>query len=268
MRLSHLTVSSCLIFLLAASSPADAHDTWIIPSSWTPAAGETLSIDLTSGMHFPDLESPMKPERIGNSGVRIGSTVRPLLIGPSLEKSLRLQAPVDTAGLVTIWAEAMPRFIELGPKEVDEYIQEIGADASVGLAWDSMPEPRRWTEIYSKHAKALALTRGAKSDSSWGRAVGMGFEIVPLNNPLVVRRGGFLTVAALLHGSPAAGQRLFARVQGGPPAIGATTDAQGRARFKLAPGLWMISGTRLMKSASPEAIWSSDFTTLTFWISP
>lgn len=101
-----------------------------------------------------------------------------------------------------------------------------------------------------------------------GQPVGMGFELVPLNNPLVVKRGGFLAVAARFHGLPVAGQRLFARVQGGPPAIGATTDAQGRARFKLAPGLWMISGTRLVKSTSPEAIWSSDFTTLTFWISP
>lgn len=263
-----MRISLCLILLFVAYSPAHAHDTWILPSSWSPNDGDTLLLDLTSGMHFPDLESPMKPERIENSGVRVGNGTRPLMIGPSLEKSLRLRALLDTSGLATIWAEAGPRFIELGVKEVDEYVQEIGADATVVRAWDSMPEPRRWTEIYRKHAKALALTRGAKSDSSWGQPVGMGFELVPLNNPLVVKRGGFLAVAARFHGLPVAGQRLFARVQGGPPAIGATTDAQGRARFKLAPGLWMISGTRLVKSASPEAIWSSDFTTLTFWISP
>lgn len=257
-----------LILLFVTASPAAAHDTWMIPLTWTPSPGETLSLDLTSGMHFPNLESPMKPERIESSGIRVGGTTRPLLVGPSLEKSLRLRAPVDTSGLVTIWAEAGPRFIELGAREVAEYFGEIGADSSVGRAWDSIPEPRRWTEIYRKHAKALALTLGARSDSSWGLAVGMRFEIVPVNNPLTVKRGGFLTVAALFQGQPVAGQRLFARVQGGPPAIGAATDAKGRARFKLAPGAWMISGTRVARSPSPEAVWSSDFTTTTFWISP
>ena len=71
-RSQHATAWMLLLSLLAAA-PALAHDTWLLPRAWRPAAGDSLSLDLTSGMHFPNLDAPMKPERIVRTGCRRGA---------------------------------------------------------------------------------------------------------------------------------------------------------------------------------------------------
>ena len=258
--------------VILAASPAHAHDTWLLPRTWTPAPGDSLQLDLTSGMHFPDLEAPMKPERIAHSGVRRRGLVRPLQVRTAGKKSLRLTAPLDSAGVYTMWAEAAPKFIELDSAHVEEYLDEIGARESVGKIWAAMPKPRRWTENYTKHAKLLLRVRADSVDKNWNQPVGIGLELVPESNPWGDwRRKEAFEVRLLREGHGVRDVTLSAHGDGIAELSHAITDSKGRASFHLRPGLWMISATVLRRSEDPppqSAAWESDFTTLTLWILP
>ena len=69
--------------LLFLASTAHAHDTWIRPLKPLAKVGQPISLEGTSGMKFPDLESPIAPDRIqvvaGLPKTRSGKIMRRIL---------------------------------------------------------------------------------------------------------------------------------------------------------------------------------------------
>ncbi|HET9765322.1 MAG TPA: hypothetical protein VFS60_00665, partial [Thermoanaerobaculia bacterium] len=59
------------LWLSLAASPALAHDTWLLPAAAQAKPGTLLALAMTSGMAFPQEESPIHPDRIARSAVRL-----------------------------------------------------------------------------------------------------------------------------------------------------------------------------------------------------
>lgn len=242
-----------------------AHDTWLIPTQFHIADGESVTLDLTSGMAFPALEVKPKPERIQAVVCRLAGRTFDLKDFEAAPKSLQIKAVLRDPGVATLWVKSPPRQIELKPDQVQEYLDEIDAPAIVRQQWAS--EPKRWRESYRKHSKTFVRVGDAKTDNSWREPVGMFLEIIPEKDPTTLRADEDFPVRVLKDGKPFADFSLG--IMAGGEAKGAIqkTDAAGRATFRLdKAGPWLLRGTDLRRSTKQDVDWESDFSTLTIQV--
>jgi len=248
----------------ALSTAAFAHDTWLVSQRPTVAPGSSVTLDLTSGMAFPTLDSAIKPERVARASVRLAGKTSQIKGRKSASHSLRFSAPLPDPGIATVWVELAPKSLDLTPPQVKEYLDEIGASPEIRRAYEAAPEPRRWREVYAKHAKTFVRVGQPQSDRSWAEPAGMDLEIVPEKDPSTLRAGDDLPVRVIRQGKPAASFPVGLVREGDAHGTLKTTDAAGRVTFRLnRAGLWMLRGTDLRRSVKPQTDWESDFTTLT-----
>lgn len=261
MKRSRSLVVLTLILLIALV--ASAHDTWLLARRASVPPGAVARLDLTSGMTFPALDYAIKPERVNSARCRLnGKTFD--IARSSAAKSLALRVRLPDAGIATLWVELKPKSLELTPKQVEEYFDDINAPAQLRQSWMNVGGKKRWREIYTKHTKTFVKVGEALADRSWADPVGMALEIVPEKNPTTLRAGDDFPVRVLRNGSPLPNFSLGIVREGNSLSEFQTTDAEGRVTFRLArSGKWLLRGTELRPSNKPGAEWESDFTTLT-----
>lgn len=250
------------IGLSLACAMLSAHDTWLLPTSMTVAPGSTVTLDLTSGMDFPAPGAAVKPDRLAAARCRLAGKVTDISENAPAEKALHLRFRAQSAGTATIWAESKPRTLDLEPTEVEEYLEEIGANETIGPDWAKIPEPRTWRETYSKHAKTFVRIGSPAPDRSWAEPTGMTLEIIPERDPTAVVAGMDFPVRLLFDGRPLAGLSvgLVAAGQAGPMR---KTDADGKVSFRLDRAGWfLLRATQIARPAKSGGVWVSHFATL------
>ena len=246
------------------SAALTAHDTWLLPSSMTVAPGSTVTLDMTSGMAFPAPETAVKPDRLAAARCRLAGKTLDISNHTLAEKSLRLRVRAESPGVATIWAESKPRTLDLKPAEVKEYLEEIGAMETIGKAWERMPEPRKWRETYTKHAKTFLRVGNPEGDGSWAEPTGMAFEIIPEKDPTALVVGTDIPIRLLLDGRPLAGLSVAIRAAGQKTGRVQKTDAEGRVSFRLDRSGWfLLHATQIARPSKPGGEWVSHFATLT-----
>jgi len=259
-----LIIFSALTLAVLLGNSAHAHDTWLIPDRFEVAPKQSVRLDLTSGMAFPELETGPKRERVAAALCRLAgrtSEIGDISAGP---KSLIFKRELAEPGIATIWVKLPPKSIELKPEQVKEYLDEVGAPEVLRKQWTEMKEPKRWRESYTKHPKTFVRVGDSPSDQSWKEPVGMFLEIIPEKNPTVLRAGDDFSVRVLKGGAPFADFALNAVSAGEKQGETRRTDAAGRVTFRLSKrGHWLFRGTDIRKSNLPEADYESDFATLT-----
>ena len=121
---------------------------------------------------------------------------------------------------------------------------------------------------YATHVKAVFQV-GAVPSGSYSTVLGFAAEIVPVDNPYGLKRGGTLRVRCLIDGQPAGDLMVTA---GGRKPTGAamaesrfTTDADGIASIPLpSAGRWYLKFARMRPSAVGGLEYESQRTSLTF----
>lgn len=259
-----------LLASLLAAVPAFAHDTWLLPERFATEPG-VVAFEMTSGMDFPQADTPIAPGRVVRAAFRVGEATGSITDLTGTEHALRLAASLSTPGVAAVCVDLAPKVIDLKPDEVEEYLDEIGARELVRQRWLAT-EGRRWREEYTKHAKTFVRVGGA-TDRSWSEPVGMFLEIVPRSDPTALAAGDTLTVRVLRDGSTVSNLMLVLHHGDGDGDGGGRqtqrTDAGGEATFTLhAPGRWLLAGTWLRAAPGPDIDWESHFTTLTLEVAP
>ena len=257
------TIFSALLLAPFLSTAAQAHDTWLIPDQFKVAAKSGITLDLTSGMEFPKLDTGPKPERVEGALCRLAGQMSDVTTKSAAPNSLQFKTELVDDGIATIWVELPNRSIELKPEEVKEYLDEVDAPEALRKQWAEMKDPR-WRESYSKHAKTFVQVGDPDADLSWQEPVGLPLEIVPEKDPTALKAGDDFPVRVLKQGKPFANFSLNAIAAGETKGETRKTDAEGRATFRLGKkGRWLFRGTDIRKSSQPDTDWESDFTTLT-----
>jgi uncharacterized GH25 family protein len=249
--------------LLSVTVPASAfaHDTWLLPAQYRVRPGESVVLELTSAMRFPEPESPPSPDRLAATGLRIGGSTRPLQPQQAAAKVLRLSAVAAAPGIATVWIESKPRDIDLKPEEVEHYLTEAGASDVRDLWIKNGRGP--WRETYVKHAKSFLRVGEAGDDRSWSEPAGLALEIVPETDPTSLTPAQPFRLRVLEGGRPAVGLTVAAVAAGDEQPIVRTADADGRVNLPLSrPGQWLIKAIRIRPGEAPGT-WRSRFTTLT-----
>jgi hypothetical protein len=215
-------------------------------------------------MTFPALDYAIKPERVSLARCRLNGKTFEIAARSSAAKSLALRVRLPDAGIATLWVELNPKVLELTPKQVEEYLDELNAPAALRQSWENAGAKKRWREIYTKHTKTFVRVGEGVADHSWAESVGMALEIVPEKDPTALRAGDDFPVRVLKNGSPLPNFSLGIVREGNSFSEFQKTDAEGRVSFRLArSGKWLLRGTDLRQSTKPGTEWQSDFATLT-----
>ena len=248
--------------LAALATPARAHEFWLSPSSYRPAAGESVSIAMFVGTGF---RGEVKPYAVPRS-------LRFVLRGPR-ESDLRGLAtngdPVaarfrtgDATGQLVAY-ESNFASIELPAAEFDRYLELEGLTGPLA-ARRGATQPGR--ERYARCSKTWI---GVGLAERAARPVGLTLEIVPLADPATSAR---LPVRVLLRGKPLAGalvrawNRPIAARDSVGPAFEGRTNARGEATLDTGRGgEWLVNAVHMEPSTDAQAAdWQSFWASLTF----
>ena len=244
--------SALLLTLLAAAVTASAHDLWIEPSSFRPAAGERVTAALRVGQKLQGEPLPRIPPLID----RFTLDDKPMLgFAGSDPAGIAL---VQRAGFqwIAYQSTAFPMTLEL-PK-FEQYLRDEGLDATIKVR-----AQRPQNERFYRCAKSL-IDAGSAPGGAIDAPLGFTLELVPHRKP---RTGEALPLTLLFHGKPAANVLVIAMSKTDPGnAVRARTDARGRVALRIPHGgFWLIKAVH-MQPAPPDsgADWESWWASITF----
>ncbi len=171
-------------------------------------------------------------------------------------------------GTYVVALSTRPAGIALSGPEFTGYLEEealagvIAERERDGIGADSA------RERYSKHVKAVFQVGDARSDG-YATVLGYPAELVPLDNPYSLTRGGALRIRCLVDGRPAEGLAVLA---GGRRSDGSrmrrqelASDADGVVSMPLdARGHWYVKFIHMARVNEPDLDYESKWATLTF----
>ncbi len=276
-----LVLIAIAVAALPASPPLFAHDLWIAPSSFTPALGEPIRLQLV----LADGER-LEPVPRNDTGI-----VRFVAVGPRGDQPVAGLDGLDPAGFLrptepgwyTILYQSSPAFTTLAPDTFRAYLLEKGLDAGARAPAASGPaEPT--TEIFHRSIKARILVGGpggaVSLDPGEDKPAGLPLELVlegaasgSLGLLETARGDGAaepapehdVALRLLLDGAALEGALVDVRRLGdGALEAQATTDGEGRVRLRLGPGSWVATSVHLDRSRPATADWESVWSSLAF----
>jgi len=257
----------CFVLSLACmlAVPASAHDTWLAPARFRMTNPGPVTLSLSSGMAFPQLDHSIAPDRVASATWQTERGRGEIAARSAAANALELRADAP-AGITVYTVVLHPRASTLKRAQVREYIDHLGIPNAddVFAAWKTV-EREETGYRYIKYAKTFVRAGAADASRLWLQPAGMRLELVPQEDPTSVRAGRTLDVLLLDGGKPL-GRYPVALVREGAKEVStAVTDAEGRVRLTLpAAGRYMLRATTLEPSAASGAAWDVHFTTLTF----
>ncbi len=263
--------------LLLVASVALAHDFFLKLDTYFLGAHTRVRIPGLNGT-FTKSENFVAPGRIADISVvspRGRTRLPPAAAwsaGPDSTSVLSLA--LGDAGTYVAGVSTRPREFALSAEQFNAYLEEDGIPDVLAARRESGELGKGARERYSKHVKAVFQVGEARSE---GFSVVLGYpaEIVPLENPYAIGRGGgaSLEVRCLVDGRPVANQTvLWGGEQGGGGKSGQAlaerstrTDGDGVAQVTLdAPGRWYVKFVHMVRAAQPGLDYESKWATLTF----
>jgi hypothetical protein len=152
--MKNFTIFSALLFAVSLATGAFAHDTWLIPDQFNLAPKSTVTLDMTSGMEFPKLDTGPKPERVQSAQCRLAGKTFEITNKAAAPHSLQFKAELPEAGVATFWVKLPPRSIELKPEEVKEYLDEVGSRVWA-IRRPTSPGRHRWEHFSRSFPKKI-----------------------------------------------------------------------------------------------------------------
>jgi hypothetical protein len=172
-------------------------------------------------------------------------------------------------GTYVIGISTKPREIDLKAADFNDYLKHDGIPDVLAARRRSGELGKDVRERYSKHVKALLQVGDARTEKH-KTPLNYPVEIVPQQNPYMLKVGQTIEVQCLMDGKPLANQFVMAGYESGKresQPVSMRTDANGIARIKLkAAGKWYIKMIHMEPLREPGLNYESKWATLTFEI--
>ena len=278
-----LTPFACTVAFttsLLVSPPAMAHEFWFEPVTAPLSPGDTVRLDLRVGEFFEgeslgfSMPATVALRQYSASG---NKDLRSMLPPPSRGAIPTLNLPLATPGTHLVSFDSQPSRISLPADRFHAYLHDEGLDFIKDQREATSNGAKPGRERYRRHVKTLLSVGGtpgvavAGTDMTYAVRTGQRLEIVPSNDPLVMKPGDALGLQVLFDDKPLAGALLKAwNKQGGQTLIiRAKTSVDGKAAFNLPyAGGWMISVVHMVPTKGVKDIdWDSHWGNLSFNLS-
>ncbi|MGQ0627329.1 MAG: DUF4198 domain-containing protein [Phycisphaerales bacterium] len=264
-------IALCICALLFAGAAA-AHEFWIQPATFRPAAGAVTPVRLLVGDGFPGEGKPRDPKRLERFDV----------IGPGKDEKARPVEGKDGAEPAGIFKAEKPGVhalvyrskeatIELEAEKFEGYLRDEGLQKTIEDRATRGESAKAGREAYSRCAKALVCA-GDDPAGAWNVRAGLALEIVPETNPFQSHAGDKLTFLLIEDGKPCADAQVNAmtEVEGKTRRTTMRTGPDGKVTLELkSPGLWVLNVVRMRRAENRSDVdWVSVWSTLTFDLAP
>lgn len=169
-------------------------------------------------------------------------------------------------GSYVIGASLLPRDISLKADEFNDYLDHDGIPDTLAERKKNNELKKDIKEKYSKHVKAIFQV-GENTTDNFKTPLNYPVEIVPMQNPHLLKVGDFLEVQCLVDGKAIANQFVLAGYDGVKKEFSTRTDNNGIAKFEIKKSgenyIKLIHMTKLKGSVYD---YESKWATLTFKI--
>jgi uncharacterized GH25 family protein len=249
--------------IVLSAAPLLAHDMWIEPMTFAPAAGEIVGLRLRVGQDFLGDPLPRDPALINQFVVDDRNGRKPVVgrAGADPAGFVRAAAP----GLLVVGYRSNPSAIVQPPDKFTQYLKEEGLDA-VAASRVARGQVGSAREVFSRSAKSLLLS-GPSSAADGDRALGFTLELVAERNPYTLNAGQDLPVRLTYENRPLPGALVVAINRSNPmQKLSARSGKDGRVRFRLPRGgVWLVKAVHMVEApAGVDADWVSYWASLTF----
>ena len=248
--------------------PAHAHELWIDPHTYRPAAGDPIVADLTNGENFEGNHLVYLPHLFDRFEIISGDEVAG--VTGRLGDQPALNQPTSGTGLHIVVYQSRAETLNYAKFEKFEsfavhkgYPDIAARHVARGL------ERIRLKEVYTRYSKSLIGVGAARGQD---RRLGLETELVALENPYTDTVADGLDVQLFFGDAPRAGAQieLFDKAPDGTVRLTVhETDAQGRATLPVTPGhTYMVNAVALrepdQRHARHRAAWETLWANLTF----
>jgi uncharacterized GH25 family protein len=253
-----------VVFALVTTAPVGAHDMWIEPTTFVPAAGKIVGTRLRVGQNMLGDPLPHDATLIKEFIVEDATGRRPVVGRPGADPAgmLRVSAP----GLLVIGYYSHPSAVDLTAEKFNTYLSDEGLGSVAAIRSKTGRTGDGVRELFSRCAKSLILS-GAPARTQADRVLGFRLELVAEKNPYLLTSGDALTVRLTYEGRPLSDALVVALNASDPSLrVAERSDRNGRVRLQLTRGgMWMIKAVHMI-AAAPEshADWESFWASLTF----
>jgi uncharacterized GH25 family protein len=255
--------SLIVLISLFITGMTQAHEFWVMPSSFSPAPLQQTGFALYVGAGWPGESVPRDPSRLVRFELIDAQGSSPLEAEPAADPA-GIAAPKALGTAIAVYRSNQAE-ITLEAAKFEAYLLEEGLEqiSKARAARGQSQQPGR--ELYSRCAKALVRVGGARGSSAgFDRNVGLTLELIPENDPFALIGGGTLRLRLLYNDKPLAGVLIKAASRAQPKRwISGRSDAQGRVALKLPEaGVWLINAVQMIEAptgsrADWESVWSS-----------
>lgn len=245
---------------MASAASLGAHDFFLRATAWEVPADTTLVLAAYNGTFSRSANAVTADRLVSLVMARNGQVMSlpPSVWAAAPDSTAHVTLESGAAGTLVVGAATAPRVLALSAGEFNAYLADDGIpDELTARRRDgTASQPSR--ESYAKAVKAV-LRVGGRAGGGHDVVLGHEVELVPLDDPYTIRRGGILRIRALGNGQPLAKQLVLA---GGRQAAGARipvqevrTDAEGIARIRLTHrGSWYAKTIRMERRPAGDSL--------------
>ena len=243
-----------------------AHDFWIEPANFRPAAGSELSVTLRVGEDFSGDSQPFDPDWFFDFALyaadqRSGARG---MIGDDPAGSFA----ITSGGTKIIGYHSRPSYVAIDPPTFDKYLREEGLEWVMDRRRELGQSDSPAGELFSRCAKALLLPAGRLPGNGYDTELGYPLELIPERDPYSLAAGAELPVRLLYRGEPISDILVIAFTAEEPEKKNLQrTASDGRVSIPLArPGTWLIKAVHIIElpASNRYAQWESFWASLTF----
>lgn len=260
-----LTTTLILILSVALTN---AHEFWLQPKKFRYAVGEEMKVDFMVGESFTGEFRDLGRHKVEKSEMHSLGVVRDLMkdIKSTAGNNLTYKFIKEGTHLVALESDAA--FIELEAAKFNAYLKEDGIEDILESRKSNNQLDLPAREYYKRYAKLLVQS-GARKDDTFLKRLGFRYEIVPLQNPYVLKSGDYLECRVMWEGRPAphslvkvwshVGNRIFLQ--------DIYTEDDGTIKFPISnDGPWMVSAVKMVASEKEGADYESSWASLVYGI--
>jgi len=257
-----------VVLVLTATILSESHEFWLQPKKFKYALNEEMNVSFLVGENFEGEPWDLKKNKIEKLDVsHLAKTIDlRLQVKPDAKEKLKYKFTEE--GTYMLSMQSNNAFTESEGEKFNDYLKDVGLENVLDIRTKTNMLDQPTKEFYSCYVKLLVQT-GNKTDDTFKKKTGMRIEIIPKQNPYLLKSGDYLQCLVLFNGQPCAHQmvKVWNKIGNTTFQQNNYTENDGTLKFPISSrGPWMVSTVKMIPSEKPGADWQSFWSSLVFGI--
>ncbi len=259
-------VTVLLVFITTLA--AQSQELWLQPRKFKYALNEEMNVAFLVGENFEGEPWDLKKNKIEKLELsHLAKTVDSRLqVKPDAKETLKYKFAEEGTYLLSMQSSAA--YVEMDAEKFNDYLKDDGLENIIDIRTKTNTLNKASKEFYSHYVKLL-VQAGSKTDDSFKKKIGMRIEIIPKQNPYLLKSGDYLQCLVLFDGKPSAHQmvKVWNKIGNTTFQQNNYTENDGTLKFPISSkGPWMVSTVIMIPSEKPGADWQSFWSSLVFGV--